>query len=876
MGNTKNYFGVVYMPVSGKERYWRGEVMTELSSVYNNLINTGNVWILGDFNARVGSRNDFTGDVINVNGEGRSNKEWEDLIDWLHTNRMRIYNNTEDKECQYTRCQRGEASIIDYIIGGTYNIRLVKRVTVDTGKEITDIGSDHFLLYGSLRCDRYKKQVKKSFVKWDVEKLNDSVQTKEIKKKLNEKFKTMAFHPRHDWFNYNDFQTELNGNNRKNTKRNRDSKKENDNKWKEIKKLNDQITESMRQFNKEKWEKFSESITEKLGPKEFLSLLKRIGGHTNGSKMGGIKVQDGRITNNSALKRKAFAEHYKGLGNGKPQDDGQYDSDFRKMVEKEILSFTDLTNSNPSCNELDDFFSKKEVSEVYLKLKKHKAGGIDGITNELLTLTANTEEGIVVLTDLVNKFWREETVPQQLELGRIINIFKDGEESDMNNYRGITLLSAMYKLLTSLMCARVTKFSEKENLIDETQGGFRSGRGCTDQLYVLNKIVEHRLSKNKLTLLSFIGIGKAFDRVWRDGIFHQLYKGGVQGKMFRMIQEIYKNNNSVVNVDDLDSDEFGISMGVRQGDVFSPFLFAIFINGLIKEIKNLGIPLDEDELNYMVHCLLYADDCVLIAKNTEDMKKLLDCLNGFCKKWRIDINSKKSATLELGLPINNSYKYLGVYVNDKWNWNTHVNYVNKKVKKKLEAIRLPILRNSNLGTKAKLTVWNTMIKPIVLYGSEIWWTNKTQLLVLERLQLKAAKWILGCCDKTINEVVLRECGLASLESQMFTLKLNWTGKCTTFSGDRLFKKVMDLTNESSNRRKGSTKVVNEMLEESVLTDQFDGLADESILYREWVLMVKKEVRTAHYNKWLSVLKSKSKGELCQEIHEREKLRYREC
>eukprot|EP00121_Abeoforma_whisleri_P010191 Awhi_evm1s9393 len=58
-----------------------------------------------------------------------------------------------------------------------------------------------------------------------------------------------------------------------------------------------------------------------------------------------------------------------------------------------------------------------------------------------MTLTAGTEKGLVMLNDLVNYFWVNEMVPNQLKMGRIINIFKDGEETDMNNYRGITLLS---------------------------------------------------------------------------------------------------------------------------------------------------------------------------------------------------------------------------------------------------------------------------------------------------------------------------------------------------------------------------------------------------------------------------------------------------
>eukprot|EP00121_Abeoforma_whisleri_P010249 Awhi_evm1s9446 len=119
-------------------------------------------------------------------------------------------------------------------------------------------------------------------------------------------------------------------------------------------------------------------------------------------------------------------------------------------------------------------------------------------------------------------------------------------------------------------------------------------------------------------MLAFIDIRKAFDRVWRDDLFSRLYKGGVQEKMFRMIQEIYKDSSSVVNVDNVDSELFAILLRVGQGDAFSSFQFAIFIDSLIDELKRLEIELDEEELTYMVNRLLYVDDWFLIAKNGEE------------------------------------------------------------------------------------------------------------------------------------------------------------------------------------------------------------------------------------------------------------------
>eukprot|EP00121_Abeoforma_whisleri_P009666 Awhi_evm1s8892 len=149
------------------------------------------------------------------------------------------------------------------------------------------------------------------------------------------------------------------------------------------------------------------------------------------------------------------------------------------------------------------------------------------------------------------------------------------------------------------MKKRVVNFCEENGIIKEQQGGFRKSRSCVDQLTVLHKIVEKRLSLGKTTVLSFIDFKKAFDKVWRDGLFYKLYNYGIKGKMLRMIQECYSNTHSSVLVDGLDSRIFGINGGVPQGDPSSPTYFSIFINDLIEGIKGLNLDLEEDDIEYM-------------------------------------------------------------------------------------------------------------------------------------------------------------------------------------------------------------------------------------------------------------------------------------
>jgi len=77
---------------------------------------------------------------------------------------------------------------------------------------------------------------------------------------------------------------------------------------------------------------------------------------------------------------------------------------------------------------------------------------------------------------------------------------------------------------------RITKWLEKRDGIVEEQGGFRTGRGCMDQIWILNEVVQMRREKNKKTYLAFIDFKKAYDVVWRDALFYKIAAMGIRGK----------------------------------------------------------------------------------------------------------------------------------------------------------------------------------------------------------------------------------------------------------------------------------------------------------------------------------------------------------
>ena len=107
-------------------------------------------------------------------------------------------------------------------------------------------------------------------------------------------------------------------------------------------------------------------------------------------------------------------------------------------------------------------------------------------------------------------------------------VYKSGEKIDPFNYRGIMLLNVTSKLYEAILEKRLNEWTEKKNIINEEQGGFRKERGCPDQIFIINSILEKRQEKS--TYCAYIDLKKAFDSIWRNGLWVKIWKMGIKGK----------------------------------------------------------------------------------------------------------------------------------------------------------------------------------------------------------------------------------------------------------------------------------------------------------------------------------------------------------
>ena len=201
-------------------------------------------------------------------------------------------------------------------------------------------------------------------------------------------------------------------------------------------------------------------------------------------------------------------------------------------------------------------------------------------------------------------------------------------------------------------------------------------------------VLRNRKLLRKDTFLCFIDFKKAFDSVDRNLLLFKLSNIGVHGHMYTAISSLYSNPRSRVILQDYETDYFDCPIGVKQGDCLSPTLFAIFINDLANEVKNSGVGvhlnIDSSENIHettLLNILLYADDIVLFASSEVDLQYLLNIVETWCEKWRLEVNltktnilhfrNKRKPQLKFMFIFNRNtvsyckyYKYLGCTINE--------------------------------------------------------------------------------------------------------------------------------------------------------------------------------------------------------------------
>ena len=129
----------------------------------------------------------------------------------------------------------------------------------------------------------------------------------------------------------------------------------------------------------------------------------------------------------------------------------------------------------------------------------------------------------------------------------LIPIFKNkGDLIDQGNYRDITLVSTLGKIFTKMINDRLERFPNTNDISKDNQAGFRKGHSTIDQIFVLQSLIDICISKNDKIYVAWVDYSKAFDTVWRKGLWYKMLKEGISGKLVRIVKHMYDKIKSKV------------------------------------------------------------------------------------------------------------------------------------------------------------------------------------------------------------------------------------------------------------------------------------------------------------------------------------------
>ena len=223
----------------------------------------------------------------------------------------------------------------------------------------------------------------------------------------------------------------------------------------------------------------------------------------------------------------------------------------------------------------------EEIKKAISRLKRGKAGGESGILSELVLDGGQALHS--KLKDLMFLVWESEKVPSDWCNAVIVPIPKKGDILECDNWRGISMLEVVGKILARVIQDRLQEVVEEEVL--ESQCGFRKGRGCVYMIIVVRQLAEKVVEHCTKRFILFIDFQKAYDSVPRKALWIVLEKYGVPERVISLIRSFHDGMMAKVLVNGSETEELEVNNGLRQGCTFAPTLFNLFINFVMKQFR---------------------------------------------------------------------------------------------------------------------------------------------------------------------------------------------------------------------------------------------------------------------------------------------------
>ena len=844
----------VYAPTMDHPTEETEQFYSDLGELVRKVPREDKIALMGDFNARVGS--DFgSWPVLGKHGIGKVNRNGLALLTFCTEHNLSISSTFFQQKDKYKATWMHSRSkhwhLIDYILVRKSDIKDVHSVRTMRGAECW---TDHRLVrakFGLTISPKFRKRPSTLPKRINVSLLKNPDTLKVFQENVN---KIPPLDNANPWPSFRDsvsnvasevlgFKTRRNANwfddNQQVISPLLDAKHELHTRLlasniepstsDEFKKQKSLVQRELRSMKDHWWRQkalAAQAAADRKDSKAFYSYIHEVFGPTRSS-VAPVRSKDGSILHKDVPSiQKRWVEHYSELLN-RPSS-----------VDMDIIN---SIPQRPLVLELDENPTYDEVASAIRKLNNGKAPDINGLTAEVIK--SGGDSMVNMLHQLVCHHWEKGSVPQEWIDAVLVSLYKSGGQDICGNFRGISLLSVIAKVLARVQLDRLNTHIVP-NVVSESQCGFRPNRGTTDMVFSLRQLQEKCIEQNLNLYHCFIDLSKAFDTVNREALWVVLGKCGCPPKFVSMIKSLHADMKARVNFGGTLSEPFNVDNGVKQGDLSAPTLFAIFFacmliyafkdvdEGIYIRYRSSGSVFDLGRLKRkfdvfvaLIQDLLYADDCDLVAHTEHGLQLLVNCFDSACDIFGFTINIPKTKVMFQPAPGNpfvkpsifvknklldvvKSFVYLGSTVSQTALLDCEISARIQKAAVSFGNLSERVWSQHNITPATKVLVYMVFVITSLLYTSETWTTYAHHIKSLERFHQKCLRHILKIKWQALmpDTEVLSIANVFSIDSLILLNRLRWAGHLVRLEDTRIPKQLFFGEIQGGKRRAGGPKL----------------------------------------------------------------------
>ena len=317
----------------------------------------------------------------------------------------------------------------------------------------------------------------------------------------------------------------------------------------------------------------------------------------------------------------------------------------------------------------------------------------------------------------------EGKVPDSLKIAEIIPVYKSKEKNIIDNYRPISILPPIPKILEKIIHKRLYRFISKK--LYKSQYGFRPKHSTAQAVAEFSIDFLDALEKKLNCLSTFLDLSKAF---YHDILLNKLHFHGIMGIAHKWFNSYLSNRKQYGKYMEARSELMNVTCGVPQGSVLGPLLFIIYTNDLAKCIHHSNAILFADDTTVYV---ISADKMRLYSYMNEDLHTLNDWFKA--NKLSLNVNktvymffsnnikpNKETCKVKIGdseIKEVDHFKFLGLIIDSNFKWQNHIEHCKATISSSLYIINQ--VKNV-LPIKQLLILYITLIQPYLEYGIVLW------------------------------------------------------------------------------------------------------------------------------------------------------------